>query len=315
MSRCLICMDRVPSGGSYHRDCLETLYDSGEPPLLDFKMDELADLAKRAVRRRVTVPGVQAKLSLEVERRSGEADKFTITGLWGRYILKPPSRRWKELPANEHCTMRMAQLAGLECVPNGLVRLASGEMAYITRRIDRGEMGEKFAMEDMCQLTGRLTEEKYKGSHEQVASVIKTHCANPLYDLSRFFELVLFTFLTGNSDMHLKNYSLFRDPELGWKLAPAYDLLSTRLVIPSGDDPEELALTLTGKKSNFSGSSFEAFGEKIGLNRKQVTNSFEHLFSVREDMERVVERSFLGEAMKQEYHRLLDRRFSLMAGS
>lgn len=315
MSRCLICMDPVPSGGDYHGDCLAKLYGRSEAPLLEIQMDELADLAKKAVRRRVTVPGVQAKLSLEVERRSGESDKFTITGLWGRYILKPPSSRWAELPANEHCTMRMARAAGLECVPNGLVYLASGEMAYITRRIDRGDKGEKFAMEDMCQLTGRLTEEKYKGSHEQVAKVIKTHCANPLFDLSRFFELVLFTFLTGNSDMHLKNFSLFRDPELGWKLAPSHDLLSTRLVIPSGNDPEELALTLEGKKKNFSVDSFEKFGEQIGLNRKQVINSFEHLLSVRKNLEEVISSSFLGEEMKHEYHRLLDRRYGLWADS
>ncbi|MDZ7771248.1 MAG: HipA domain-containing protein [Balneolaceae bacterium] len=302
-------MEQVTSGGDYHSNCLVRLFGSEEIPVLEYNLDELAELAKRTVRQKVTVPGVQAKLSMEMERQSGEADKLTITGLGGRYILKPPSQTWPELPENEHCTMRMAALVGLECVPHGLIRLASGERAYITRRIDRGAQGEKYAMEDMCQLSGRLTEDKYKGSHEQVAWAIKNYSVNPMFDLTRYFEVVLFSYLTGNSDMHLKNFSLFKDPELGWKLAPAYDLLSTWLVIPEEKDPEELALSLSGKKSNFNRSSFELFGLQIGLNRKQISNSFEHFISLREELNKSVDHSFLSEEVRRRYRELLDRRY------
>ncbi|MEX2573730.1 MAG: HipA domain-containing protein [Balneolaceae bacterium] len=295
----------------YHPKCLQKLFDSKETPDLNVSYSELSELAKKSVHKRVTVPGVQTKLSLQIEKKAQGTSKLTIVGLWGRYILKPPSNRWPELPENEHCTMMMAEVAGIETVSYGLIHLASGELAYITKRMDRDEQGNKFAMEDMCQLTGRLTEDKYKGSHEQIARTVKQFSANPLFDLTRLFELVLFSYLTGNGDMHLKNFSLLNDPELGWKLAPAYDLLSTRLVIPEEKDPEALALTLTGKKSNFQPISFNEFGKSIGLNEKQVTNIVEKLLSKRKTFNETVEKSFLSDGMKDTYKVILSRRFNV----
>jgi serine/threonine-protein kinase HipA len=166
-------------------------------------------------------------------------------------------------------------------------------------------------MEDMCQLTNRLTEDKYKGSYEQIAKVIKRYTSNPLFDIVRFFELVLFCYLTGNGDMHLKNFSLFKDDELGWKLAPAYDLLATRLVIPESADPEELALTLNGKKSNFSRNVFKYFGQNIGLTAKQIENVFEKLYRKSEDLKNTVEHSFLNDEMKEGYLTILKSRYDM----
>lgn len=309
MSKCLICAKPVDSGAHYHPKCLQNLFGSKEKPELEVSFDELNELAKKSVHQRVTVPGVQTKLSLEISRKAKETAKLTIVGLWGRYILKPPSNRWPELPANEHCTMMMAEVAGIETVPYGLIHLASGELAYITKRIDRDEDGNKFAMEDMCQLTGRLTEDKYKGSHEQIAKVVKQFSANPLFDLTRFFELILFSYLTGNGDMHLKNFSLFKDPQLGWKLAPGYDLLSTRLAIPEEKDPEELSLTLTGKKSNFQLESFQEFGKHIGLNAKQIQNITGNLHSKKSDFMETLNHSFLSDQMKEAYEEILTKRF------
>jgi serine/threonine-protein kinase HipA len=311
MSKCLVCAKPVDSGADYHPKCLQNLFGSKEKPTLEVSFDELNELAKKSVNQRVTVPGVQTKLSLEIDRKTEGTDKLTIVGLWGRYILKPPSNRWPELPANEHCTMLMAEVAGIETVPYGLIHLASRELAYITKRIDRDEDGNKFAMEDMSQLTGRLTEDKYKGSHEQVAKVVKQFSANPLFDLTRLFELILFSYLTGNGDMHLKNFSLFKDPQLGWKLAPGYDLLSTRLVIPEEKDSEELSLTLTGKKSNFQLDSFQEFGKHIGLNAKQIQNIMDNLQEKKEDLMGTVGKSFLSEEMKEAYLEILMKRFRL----
>jgi len=312
MNKCLICANPVDNGEQYHKKCLKELFGNKNQPVLDVKMDQLNELAKKSVHQRVTVPGVQTKLSLEIERKTESADKLTIVGLWGRFILKPPSNKWAELPANEHCTMMLAEAAGLETVPYGLIHLASGELAYITRRIDRDDLGHKFAMEDMCQLTGRLTEDKYKGSHEQIAKTIKQYSNNPLFDLTRFYELVLFSYVTGNGDMHLKNFSLFKDPVVGWKLAPGYDLLNTRLVIPEEKDSEEFALTLTGKKSNFNPDSFEEFGTTIGLNTKQIQNINEALLSKQELLHRTIEKSFLSDDMKGKYREILERRVRIL---
>lgn len=312
MNKCLICANRVPNGKQYHPRCLQKLFDSKEKPVLEVNLDQLNELAKKSVHQRVTVPGVQTKLSLEVDRKADSADKLTIVGLWGRYILKPPSSKWPELPANEHCTMMLAEAAGIETVPYGLIHLGSGELAYITKRIDRDDKGSKFAMEDMCQLTGRLTEDKYKGSHEQIAKIVKQFSENPLYDLTRFYELALFSYLTGNGDMHLKNYSLFKDPEVGWKLAPGYDLLNTRLVIPEEKDPEELALTLAGKKSNFNPNSFNEFGKTIGLNPKQIQNITQNFLDKKESFNQTIVKSFLSDGMKEIYQYILTDRFDAL---
>lgn len=313
MNKCLICANRVDNRKQYHLKCLQKLFSSKEKPVLEVNLDQLNELAKKSVHQRVTVPGVQTKLSLEVERKTDAADKLTIVGLWGRYILKPPSSKWPELPANEHCTMMLAEAAGIETVPYGLIHLGSGELAYITKRIDRNDEGNKFAMEDMCQLTGRLTEDKYKGSHEQIAKIVKQFSANPLYDLTRFYELALFSYLTGNGDMHLKNYSLFKDLEVGWKLAPGYDLLNTRLVIPEEKDPEELALTLAGKKSNFNPHSFNDFGITIGLNLKQIQNIKQNLLDKKGSFIQTIEKSFLSDGMKELYQQILAKRCDVLA--
>lgn len=312
MNKCLICTNPTETEEQYHPKCLQDLFGSKRQPVLEVKLGQLKELAKKSVHQRVTVPGVQTKLSLEIDRKTDFADKLTIVGLWGRFILKPPSHRWPELPANEHCTMLLAETAGIETVPCGLIHLGSGELAYITKRIDRDDQGNKFAMEDMCQLSGRLTEDKYKGSHEQIAKTIKHFSANPLYDLTRFYELVLFCYITGNGDMHLKNFSLINDSIVGWKLAPGYDLLNTRLVIPEEKDPDELALTLTGKKSNFNPESFDAFGKTIGLNTKQIQNIKEGLLNKKDSFLYTIEKSFLSSMMKETYKQILSKRLRML---
>lgn len=127
-------------------------------------------------------------------------------------------------------------------------------------------------MEDMCQLSGRLTEAKYQGPIEQVGKLIRAHSSNPLFDCIRFFELALFSFLTGNADMHLKNFSLIYPLNGMIQLAPAYDLLATRLIIPEKDDPDEMALALNGKRRHLTGNDFKQFAQNLGLNDKQLSN-------------------------------------------
>lgn len=312
MSKCLICTLETGDHGDYHPKCARRLFESPNVPEIPYDLDELNRLVSQIVRQRVTIPGVQAKMSLEVKKQAGRHPNMTITGLWARYILKPPSQQWEQLPENEHATLGLADAAGIQTVPFGLVRLRSGELSFLTRRMDRNSAGHKMAMEDMCQLTERLTEDKYKGSHEQIARIIKKYSDNPGFDLTRYFDLVLVCYLTGNGDMHLKNFSLLKDQDTGWKLADAYDLINTRLVIPAERDPEELALTLGGKKSNFNRAVFISFGRSIGLNQRQITNAISNLEAKLPAFKEIISRSFLNEQMKSNYISILDQRSDVL---
>ncbi len=142
--------------------------------------------------------------------------------------------------------MHLAEIAKIRVVPHSLIRFEDGELCYITRRIDRTNEGGKLAMEDMCQLSEKLTEQKYKGSYEQIAKLVLRYSSAPKLDLVNFWEQVVFSWITGNADMHLKNFSLYSPQQEVYTLTPAYDMLSTALVMP--EDTEELALTLNGKK-------------------------------------------------------------------
>jgi len=207
----------------------------------------------------------------------------------------------------EDLTMHLATLARLPTAPHGLLRLEGGALAYVTRRIDR-QRGRKLAMEDMCQLTERLTENKYDGSHEQVARAILNYSANPGLDVVNYYELVLFSFLTGNADMHLKNFSLLQTPGLGYGLAPAYDLVATALVNPA--DTEELALTLNGKKRRLRQTDFRQAAQRAGIDDKVLTGILTRFGKAKPAWHEFIGMSFLTEALQEQFHLLLDSRFA-----
>jgi serine/threonine-protein kinase HipA len=269
----------------------------------------MAHLAKNVVDRRIAVPGVQPKLSLSLidEIVGSQTEKrFTVVGaLGGNYIFKPPSDNFPEMPQNEHLTMRIAEKFGIPTVPSSLIRMQSGELSYITKRIDRTKSNGKIHMLDMFQILGAF--DKYKGSMERVGKAIDTYSENTLLDKLYFFEIALFSFLTGNNDMHLKNFSLF-NPQNVWQLAPAYDLLNVTILNP--EDQEELALTLEGKKRKLKRANFEQLGQKLGLNSKQITNSFDRFFSLKSKLLNLVSNSFLSEKIKADYSALVEKRYS-----
>jgi serine/threonine-protein kinase HipA len=228
-------------------------------------------LAEQVIRTQTTITGVQPKLSIDFADK-GTPKRFTIVGLWGRYILKPQTEIYPSLPELEDVTMHLAQIAKIQTVPHSLIRFEDGELCYITRRIDRGDKGEKFPMEDMCQLSERLTEYKYKGSYEQIAKLILKYSHTPKLDVINFWEQVLFCWITGNTDMHLKNFSLYSIHEQTYNLTPAYDMLSTALVMP--EDKEELALTLNGKKRKITRDDFVKAFQSSNLEDKIIENIF-----------------------------------------
>ncbi len=257
------------------------------------------------VRSQTAVTGVQAKLSMDIEKLQHES-RFTIVGLWGRFILKPQTELYSNLPELEDLTMHLAEIAKIQVVPHTLVRFADGRLCYLTRRIDRAAKGEKIPMEDMCQLSEKLTENKYRGSYEQIAKLIMRYSAAPKLDLARFWEMVLFSWITGNSDMHLKNFSLYAPVQGNPQLAPAYDLLNTLLVMPS--DTEELALTLNAKKKKITLQDFQKAVANSGLEEKVFQNILRKYRAIKNDWFTFIEQSFLPQEMKTAYIQMITNR-------
>lgn len=307
-NKCLYCYQEINSGvKDYHTACSKKIFGTEEPPVLDYIFSEMTKLAEKIISNSVTIPGVQAKLSLHIDKKGSSPSKLTLVGLRGDYILKPPTANYPQLPENEDLTMHLANAFKIKVVPHSLIRLKSGELAYLTKRVDRDKKG-KLHMEDFCQLSERLTEDKYKASMEQVGKIILQYSSNPLLDALTFFEVTIFSFLTGNADMHLKNFSLldYRNGMTG--LSPAYDLLSTRLVIPVKDDNEEMALTLNGRKRNFKLQDFLVFGERLKLTEKQVQNSLNKFSKQLDKVLNFVNFSFLSTNFKEEYKELVQKR-------
>ncbi len=293
---CLYCYKPLADGEvDYHKSCARKIFESTTVPVLPYTRANIKELAREIVSASTTVTGAQAKLSLDITRgHAGEPQRFTIVGLWGRFILKPQTDRFANLPENEDLTMHLAEAAGIKTVPHSLIRFADGELCYITRRVDRTKNGDKIAMEDMCQLSERLTEDKYKGSYERIAKLIKQYSAAPLLDVVNFWEVVVFSWLTGNADMHLKNFSLYR-PADNYMLTPAYDLLSTSIVMP--EDEEELALTLNGKKKKIKRADFEKAMLDSGMDEKAIEKLFKKFAKTLPKWYALIEESFLPKDM------------------
>lgn len=312
MGKCLYCYKELKEGQTdFHPTCSRRMFGSKDAPTLPYVRAQLGDLAKEVVRSQTTLTGVQAKLSLDINRGGrNECDRFTIVGLWGRYILKPQTEIYKSLPEVEDLTMHLAEAAKISVVPHSLIRFADGELCYITRRIDRDKDGNKIAMEDMCQLSERLTEYKYKGSYEQIAKQIKKYSSTPKLDLINFWEVVVFSWIMGNADMHLKNFSLYNPLGNGHTLTPAYDLVSTALVIP--EDTEELALTLNGKKRNLRKDDFTKVIVASGIEPKVMENMAKRFRKALPKWFEIIDASFIPNAMKRQYKQLILQRMIML---
>jgi serine/threonine-protein kinase HipA len=310
MRRCLYCYDDLGEEPSeFHKACSRKIFGTPIPPELQYSEDQMMQLAEKVLKSQSSVTGVQPKLSLHLEKLAKEAEpqRFTIVGLWGGYILKPPTKQYKFLPELEDLTMHLAKISGIDVVPHSLIRLSSGTLSYITRRIDR--INEtKIHIEDMCQLTEKLTEQKYNGSYEQIGKAIVKYSTNPGLDIINYFEQVLFSFLTGNADMHLKNFSLIDRPELGYVLSPAYDMVASSLVVEG--DEEELALTLNGKKKKLRRKDFLEAVNRFEVDAKAIVNMFDKFKNSEEQWHEFIDISFLPDDMKNSFHDLIRERVS-----
>ena len=307
MSKCLYCYKELEDDQrDFHPQCARKFFGMREAPLLEYRHEDLDQLAEQIIRAQTSLTGVQPKLSLNLSKHEG-CSRLTIVGLWGDYIFKPQTDVYPQLPENEDLTMHLAEVIKIRVVPHSLIRLADGKLGYITKRIDRTKNGEKIDMEDMCQLTLHPTEYKYKGSHEQIAKVIKQHCDMPKLDLTNYMQVLLFCFVTGNNDMHLKNFSLYR-PSNGYQLTPAYDLINVAIANP--EDKEELALSLSGKKSNLKLNDFLRSASTMGLDGNVVLHLIDNMRKAIPKWKSLIQSSFLSEEMKDRYEQLVISRMN-----
>lgn len=297
--------------GDFHEHCSIDFFGTKEQPEFSYSLKQMDELAKNVIERSIAVPGVQPKLSLTMVNSAlddGKSGRLTVVGaLGGNYIFKPPSSIFPEMPQNEHLTMRMAKAFGMKTAKSSLIRLKSGELSYITKRFDRTDLGVKKHMIDMFQILEAF--DKYKSSMEKVGKAIGQYSNRSAFDKLYYFELTVFSFLTGNNDMHLKNFSLLLDHHK-WSLSPAYDLLNVAIVNP--EDKEELALTLEGKKKKLSLENFHYLGAKLDLNEKQIRSVFKRFEKFKPVALEWIQKSFLSEEYKEKYTDLLNTRYHIL---
>lgn len=314
-NKCLCCYKELKKGESgFHASCALKLFGSKEAPILPYTRDNIDKLALEVLKSSTSVTGVQAKLSLDINRGGkNEPDRLTIVGLWGNYILKPQSPKFTSMPELEDLTMKMAEAAKIETAAHCLIRMADGELAYITRRMDRNNDGSKRSMLDMCQLSNRLTEHKYRGAYTQLADIIKSYSVTPMLDIQRFWEIVIFSWITGNSDMHCKNFSLLEKEGIGYMLSPAYDLLAVRLT--GIDDKDELAMPLSGygvdDTQHIDGFDRGAFMEAMvisGIDLNISGKLIDRLIKKQHKWINLIENSFLSDSLKDSYKELINGR-------
>ena len=303
-TKCLYCYEKLgDSEIDFHKKCSKNFFGTENIPILELGLSEIDNYAVNLLQRSVSVTGVQPKLSVEIQKNRNEPPRLTLVGLWGNYILKPPHNDYPEMPEIEDLTMRMAELVGIRTAEHSLIRMKSGELAYISKRFDRTSKG-KLHVEDFAQLLEVLTERKYSGSVERIGKGILKFSSFPGNDLINLFELILFSYLVGNSDMHLKNYSLLRDEHNDILLSPAYDLLSTKLLLP--EDKEEYAITIDGKKSNLTRNNFDRLANNFHIASKGLEAIYKKFTDTYNVWKEIINKSFLSEGTIEKYINLIE---------
>ncbi len=309
MCRCLYCYKPLnKEEKDFHPQCAKKFFGTLEIPLLDYTLNDIDSLALQVIEAQTSLTGVQPKLSLNIQKHNGE-NRLTIVGLFGDYICKPQTSQFEQMPEVEDLTMHLAEVAQISVVPHTLIRMADDSICYLARRIDRTKDGEKIPMEDMCQLSLKQTEYKYHGSYEQIAKIIAKYCKTPKLNVMNFFDVVLFSWLTGNNDMHLKNFSLYSPTTEIYSLTPAYDLINARIINPKDD--EELALPLNGKKKRLKLQDFISSAKRMGIDEIVVMHLFEKYKKLIPKFEEMINVSFLNDELKEKYILLLKNRLEL----
>ncbi len=312
---CLCCGKplRTPDETGWHKSCIKRFFGTTKLPEIEIDDKTLNLLATETTNKGFTVPGVQKKLSLHLVSDSNKP-RLTLVNYPTGYILKPQVVEFEALPESEQLIMSMADMAGISTVPHALIKGNTG-LAYITRRIDRKvnkDNIEMLAMEDFCQLDLRLTEDKYRGSYERCAKIITMHSSRIGIDMAEFFIRLVFSFIVGNSDMHLKNFSLIETAEGSgeYVLSPAYDLLPVNANMPA--DKEQFALPMNGKKTNIRKKDFLVFADGCGIARATAEKLIENLVALTPKWLAMCENSLLPTELKSRLIAIITERTAVL---
>lgn len=294
----------------WHNRCVKRFFGTKTLPDIEVSEDVLEQLAIESTNKGLTVPGVQKKMSLHLDN-SGATPRLTLVNYPTGYILKPQTKEYPCLPEAEYLVMQMAGKAKIKTVPHALICIKAQDnaLAYITKRIDRRD-GKMLAMEDFCQLDGRLTEDKYKGSYERCAKIIRKYSSRAGLDITELFIRVVFSFIVGNSDMHLKNFSLIETDENSgnYILSDGYDMLPVNSVNPA--DTEQTALTLNGKKRNLHRNDFLKFADACQIDRAVAGKIIDRLKEYESEFIRATEQSYLNDELKESLIELMKERIN-----
>ncbi|MEJ2883560.1 HipA domain-containing protein [Pedobacter sp. GR22-6] len=299
MSNCFFCYKPVEAGSGYHKSCCKKFFGSAELPELKLNQKLLDELTAQTINKRIAITGVQPKLSLDLEpAKAGK--RLTIVGLWGKYILKPQNAEIAAMPEVEDLTMHLAELFHIKTCGHCLIPMSDGKMVYVAKRFDR-KGNIKIHAEDFCQLGGFQTEQKYDSSYERCGKLINAYCTNRGLDLLNYFELLVFSFLSGNSDMHMKNFSiLYKEDEI--VLSPAYDLINSSLVFPK--DKDDTAMLLSGRKRNLKFQDFSNLADSLGIDSKVFSRVIKKFTADHDKVFKLIDRSFLSADYQEEYKRI-----------
>lgn len=312
---CLCCGKplKTLSESGWHNACIKRFFGTTVIPEIETDETSIELLAVQSTNKGLTVPGVQKKLSLHLHSQGGKP-RLTLVNFPTGYILKPQVKEFECLPEAEQLVMCMADATGISTVPHALVK-SGNDLAYITKRVDRiidKSNVKMFAMEDFCQLDLRLTADKYRGSYERCAKVIEKYSSQTGLDRAELFMRIVFSFVVGNSDMHLKNFSLIETEEASntYVISPAYDLLPVNIIMP--EDKEEFALTLNGKKSNISRKDFLIFAKEIGITEISAKKMIAKIVSMRQKYLVMCRDSFLPDHLKASFAELIEKRCNIL---
>ncbi len=302
MRFCLCCQKSVDLKSQYHPSCLRKLFHVSWVPEFPCTVKDLPqEVSKMGAR--MSLSGVQIKVSVKLNR---ETKKIEIVQEGGTHILKPEPNEYPELPLNENCCMNMAEAFEFEVPPHGLFPMKDGKLCYLIQRFDRLTPGEKTNSENMAQILSVPSEDKYKGSLEKVGKAIQLYATNMGLDLIEYFERVLFCFLTGNGDMHLKNWALVTPLDKEVKLAPCYDFVCSKIYF---QNEEDCALTLNGKKNKLKKEDFISLSNYLGLDAKVTNKIFEKTSKQKWICLKLIQNSQLSTAAKALFSKILNHRY------
>ncbi len=276
---------------------LKKMFNMPDWPKIDFSLSEVS-LEAQELTGKLSISGVQPKLSVKLDRKK---NMLVSVAKGGEYILKPQTLAYANIPENEQCCMDIAEAVGISVPEHCILPLKDNSLAYVVKRYDRNK-GQKYHQEDFQQALEK--DDKYIGSVEEICRELNAVSAVPGLDVQLLYEIVVLSFILANGDAHLKNYSLITYDDVERRLAPAYDIVCSKLVIPKGKDS---ALTINGKQNNLKRKDFDILADYCKIPEKVRYEKFENKFDM---MKTMIESSYIGKEKQERFIEIIKERFS-----